>query len=238
MVTSQAAVPRPIGKRYDFLDLGCSEWGSIAYCQNRFNARLGLGLDIDPLKLEKARQQGYEIICQPIEQCDFPAKSFRFISMLDFLEHLPSFAVVEILLQKAARWAFDFLFIRTPSFEDVDYLRALKLKQYWIDWSGHPTHIFLDRLLSVFQRLGLEQYYLSFQKPALTSDDPCILPLSAPRNQHEYDPKAHGPKPFISFPRPIYGQIDVFVALRSFEQQEWHKIVHTRGRENEVTYGC
>jgi hypothetical protein len=82
----------------------------------------------------------------------------------------------------------------------------------------------LAQFTQMFEQLELQRYCLRFRKPAVDSSDPVMLPVDAPPEQHHYDPRLHGVRPLVVFPRPIYGQIDIFVALRDFEDWEWRQI--------------
>lgn len=213
--------------RYDFADFGSCEGGSIDYCMRRFNAPRGLGIDILQNEVDKMRCRGFDALCADITTFDCPTASFRFVSMMDFLEHLPDFDVVERILASAKRIARDFLFIRHPSFEDEHYLRAVGLKQYWTDWpgpGGHTAKMTVADFARIFDKLDLTQYTFFFRNPAYDSSDPAILPHDAPQNQHHYSESDHGPKPFTQFPRPLYGQIDIFVALRPIYPADWQRI--------------
>ena len=210
--------------QYDFVDFGCSRGGSIDYCQRRFSARKGLGIDLDPDKVRAARDAGYDAFVADARKVP-KNTGVRFVSMLDFLEHLPSLDVVEQIIAVAADAAEDFLFIRHPSFEGEGYLAALGLRQYWWHWSGHTVHICISDYCQIFDRCGLRQYFIRYRGPILDSHHPTILTVDAPINQGEFDPAVHPSKPDIEFSEPIWRARDIFVALRSFEPREWALII-------------
>jgi hypothetical protein len=211
---------------YDFVDLGSSSGGSIDYCMRRFSARRGLGVDLQAEAVEQIRAQGFEALQADVLEFEFPPASLRFVSMMDFLEHLPDLAGVEAVLSRAKSAARDFLFIRHPSFEDEHYLNAVGLKQFWTDWpGGHTAKLTVADFTGIFQRLGLHNYAIFFREPVKDSEASVMLPLSAPPNQHHYDAAVHGEKPRVVFPRRIYGQIDFLVALRPFQIGEWAETV-------------
>ncbi|HPF37680.1 MAG TPA: class I SAM-dependent methyltransferase [Phycisphaerae bacterium] len=214
--------------RYDFADFGSCEGGSIDYCSRRFDAARGLGIDILQCEVDKMRARGFDALCADITTFDCPTASFRFVSMMDFLEHLPDYEVVAKILTTARRIARDFLFIRHPSFEDEHYLNAVGLKQFWTDWpgpGGHTAKLTIADFTQIFSKLGFNQYAIAYRCPAHDSNDDCILPLGAPPNEHHYDAARHGPKPVVAFPRPVYGQIDIFVALRPMPNPEWARTI-------------
>lgn len=81
-------------------------------------------------------------------------KQVRFVSMLDFLEHLPDLDTVRAAIASAAEAASDFLFIRHPSFEGKEVLADKGLIQYWWRWSGHTAHSRIADYCVIFDLLG------------------------------------------------------------------------------------
>jgi len=209
--------------QFDFIDLGCSSGGSLRYCAKRFGARRGLGIDLSAEKADRARAAGFDVV-----QADAlalpPQAQVSFVSMMDFLEHLPSLEVVEAIVGAASRAASDFLFIRHPSFEGEGYLAVLGLQQYWWNWSGHTAHIRVSDYCLMFERLGLGQYLVRYREPVLNSDHPSVIPAQLPKNQREYDPDLHPPKPSVDFEEPLWRAQDIFIALRAFDPHEWLRI--------------
>ncbi len=210
--------------KYEFADFGCSTGGSLKHCIERFGARSGIGIDIDPIKVEKTRAAGFDAALADLHKLD-GEKSLRFVSMMQFLEHLPSLEEVERVVAKAASLATDFLYIHHPSFEEEHYLLGQGLRLYYHHWSGHTTHITRDEFFTMFERLGLMQYHVRPIQPVIRSDHESILPSSAPINQHQYTAELHGEKPSIPFPRPIHRHMEIFIALRPFSAEEWRAIV-------------
>ena len=204
----------------DFLDFGCSNGGSVSYCSNRFGGGQGIGIDIDEAKVRSALTSGVSAVHGDAAHIDL-AHQVRFVSMMHFLEHLPTFDSVRDALRSASLLATDFIYIRHPSFEGEGYLNSCELRQYWWDWSGHPTHITINDYCGLFDELGLHPYTIRYLYPVKDSSHPSILPSSAPRNQHEYDPDSHTPKPRFQFPSPLWEQQEIFIALRGFSREEW-----------------
>jgi hypothetical protein len=226
-----ARIRRDVAQRaYEFLDLGSSAGGSIEYCSRRFRARRGLGVERHPDKLCQLRAKRFDFLACDLFALDLPPASFRFVSMLDVLEHLPDLEAVERALGVAGRLARDFLFIRHPLFDFAPALAAVGLKQYWTDWRGHTAHVLVPEFLELFRRLGFGPVALNYRQPVHDSDDPSLLPLAAPADQHLYDAALHGPKPEpkIVFPQPIHGQLDLFVALRPYDPREWSTLTADR----------
>jgi ABC-2 type transport system ATP-binding protein len=214
----------PITGEYDFIDLSYVHAHSMDFCEKVFGGR-GISISNDPKIVEAIRESGGEAVLGDAVSVDFPDDSVRYVALIDTVNLLADPGVVKTVLASAARWARDFVFIRMPSYEDEEYLRALGLKFFWHDWSLYPLHPRLDQVAAILQSLGLEQYHISHRDPAVSSEVPAILPAGAPADQGFYDPALHGPKASIVFPRPLYGQIDLFIALRRFETEEWHSII-------------
>ena len=214
----------PVHGEYDFIDFTIADASSMAFCRDVFGGR-GLALTNSNEIAERVRAAGGDAVTTDFFVIDFPDDSFSYVSLMDSIHLLPGLEAISQVLSSAARWARDFIFIRMPSFEDEEYLRALGLKYSWHDWSGYPTHPRIDQVSMILQSLGLEQYHVSHRNPAVSSDAVSILPVATPPDQSVYDASEHGPKPSIEFPRPIYGQIDIFIALRRFETAEWHDII-------------
>lgn len=209
---------------YDFLDFGCSTGGSLTHCRKRFKAGAGLGVDIDPAKIREALANGLDaLVADPHGLRG--TKLVRFVSMMQFLEHLPSLKEVERAIAKAAELATDFLYIHHPSFEDEHFLLSQGLRLYYHDWHGHRTHVMWSDFSRIFERLDLLQYHVRPILPIRDSRSPVVIPSGAPRDQHEYDASRHGPKRFVRFPVPVFQHLEIFVALRAFESAEWSTIV-------------
>ncbi len=216
-------------RNFDFLDLGSKKGGSILYCQERFskiyNKNLkGIGVDINPVSVDYAIGNGFPSFVHDITKLKINNYKFKFISSLDFMEHLPNKEYVPKVVENISNLASDFLFIRHPSFEDLDYLKGLGLKIDWNDWSGHSAMMRVDEFTEIFNNLGLSKYCIVFRNPILSSDSPRIIPIDAPVDSHEYD-KSMGNKKSFKFNKPIYAQIDMFVALKDIKKDKWNRIV-------------
>src|SRR4051812_13557296 len=117
--------------RYAFVDLGSGVGGSIQHCVRRFDRGAGIGIEVGKADLEAARRAGLDVIEADVRTAAPLERSVSFVSMMDFLEHLPDLAASDAVVERFARAARDFLFIRHPSFEDIDYLAGLGLKIVW-----------------------------------------------------------------------------------------------------------
>jgi O-antigen biosynthesis protein len=219
--------------RVDFVDLGCSIGGSVRYCAERFHASRGLGVDSDERKVARAIEGGIEAAVGDATRLTLPSK-VRFVSAMDFFEHLPDLSAVRTALESAAGNATDFIYIRHPSFEGQEPLEALGLCQYWWRWHGHRTHIRVSDYRELFEALGLDQYMVRYLDPIEHSSHPSILPAGAPIDQREYDPDKHGPKPDVSFDTPVWRAQEIFIALRPIEPKPWKRLTARWGKDKLV----
>jgi hypothetical protein len=223
-VASQPTISEVAWQRFDFIDLGCSKGGSLDFCRRRMEARDGVGVDIDPLKVAEARAAGVEAYVGDAANLNIES-SVRFVSMMDFLEHLPSLDTVAAVLASAAQAATDFLFIVHPSFEGEEYVRLLGLQQYWHSWSGHTAHIHVSDYCQMLDQLGLHQYVIRYKHPVRDSTDSSIHTIASGRNQGPYDGAVHPAKPVVRFERQLWRSQHIVVALRAFDPGEWRDIV-------------
>jgi len=212
---------------FDFLDLGCSRGGSIRQCAKRFGASRGLGIDQDSDKVLEALDAGLDAALGDATSLELDGQA-RFVSMMDFLEHLPSLEMVERTLASAAAAATDFVYVFHPSFEGEDYLGELGLRQYWWHWKGHRCHPTVADYCAILDRQGLHDYMVRYLGPIHSSDHESIIPSTAPVDQHSFDRQTHGPKPSIVFPRAIWRAQEIFIALRPLPAGDWARITAPR----------
>jgi hypothetical protein len=218
--------------KYAFIDGGCADGASLSHCERRFGKRPGLGLDWYSVDLEVARSRGFAVAhCNVITE-EFPESCVAYASMLDFLEHLPDEASAVTVMRKLAGAARDFIFIRHPSFEDVDYLAQLGMKITWTDWTSHPNMMRIADYRRVFTSLGWDDYVIV---PHMRLDDslhPAIVPIDAPVDAQKYDAARHGRKAATGFDHPIYAKYDIFVRLnRNLDDATWRKTTSIEGWE-------
>ena len=146
--------------------------------------------------------------------------------MSHFLEHLSGLDAVRDAIKCAARVSTDFVFIQGPYFDADDRLRDQGLKFYWSDWHGHKCHLTTSQLKAVLDELSLKEYVIQGRVPVLSSLDPAIHPLDAPRDQQEYDVDIHPAKPLATFDPPLYREIVCLVRLRKF--RHWDNVLRAR----------
>jgi hypothetical protein len=199
----------------DLLDFGAGIGGSLASAERRFGDVVGLGIERNPKKVREARAAGRNVVQGDLFRVP-SGTGVRFGVFDNVLEHLPDLEAVEAALAKALDVATDAVYVRHPSFEHEEYLRSLGVKQYWTDWSGHPSHVRIADFLAMFARLGVVSVEIHPVARAWSTADPTVLPVDAPTNRHEYDPDIDGPKPAeVRFDRPIHAAWDLLLRRTS-----------------------
>jgi SAM-dependent methyltransferase len=199
---------------YDFFDFGCSEGGSYEFAQKRLGAKTGIGLDINPKKVRKARERGFEAYEQDVTQINPLKDSVRFVLMSHFLEHLPDGHLARRCVAAGVMAASEYVLIRHPFFDENGALARLGFKLHSADWRGHQNLMtsydvwravrpFLDAgqvSLSVYGRLRIKD-----------SSDPAIVPLSAPMDIRKADLPAYSEKPRVKFAFPMFKELVAIV---------------------------
>ena len=208
----------------ELIDLGCGPGRSLRGAMRRFDAR-GIGIERHPGKVRKGQAEGLPVYRADILEMDLEAfPNVQYVTIDNVLEHLPTLDAVEALVATSIRLAKRVVHIRHPSFEDVDYLAGLGLKQYWTDWPGvHTAPVRLHEFVAMANRAGVYRILIHPVRRALDASDPTILPIDAPPGQHRedrsaytavhgvYDPERHGAKPAVTFDRPVYFAFDILL---------------------------
>ncbi len=197
--------------RYDFIDLGSKIGGSLRHCTNRFKAK-GIGIECTPAHVETIREKGFDVVHGDATLLDCE-KAVRFVSAMNFLEHLPDLAAVEDMLGRMARAATHFLFIRHPSFEGEETAarRGFRVGH----WNGrhHSAHIRLSDFHGIFDRLGLGPRLIQDYGPIAHSAHESIVATSLPM---DFKPSelAALPKPVARIDPPWWIRHDIFVRVK------------------------
>lgn len=215
--------------QYDFLDLGAGRGGSLAYARRRFAATRGVGVELKPERVAAARAEGLHVVQGDATELGIEDQ-VRFVSMMDFLEHLPGLDVVKSTLAAAAAAATDFLFIFHPSFEGEEYLAELGLALQWHRTRTHWSHIQVSDYAAIFDELGLHQYMVRYVRPIFDSSHKGVVHL-AEKHPGMFDPATHLPKPQVEFARPVWRAQELFVALRPLPAERWAQITRRTDRE-------
>ncbi len=211
----------------DALNLGAGDGRWLLHEARRLGVEHPVGIERNPRKVARARAAGlpvYEADFMQLDPGAFP--NVKIVVFDNVLEHLPTVEAVAAAVELACAIASHVVYIRHPSFEHREYLASIGLKQYWTDWPGvHTAPLRLHELVAIAAANGVYNLSIRPKRRAHGSDDPTILPLSAPPNQHKserapgehavYDAEIHGAKPAVVFDRPVYFAFDLFLFLRS-----------------------
>lgn len=206
---------------YDFVDFGCSVGSSMAFAQRAFGGKSPIGIDIDPKKVAKTRDAGFQAVVADATQPERFRGRVRFAVLSHFLEHLPDYRTVSRALRTAIHISEDFVFIRQPWFDADGVLFRHGLKFYWSDWHGHPmTLTTLQMYRIIRQHLdngNIVRATIFGNTPVTDSDDVCVVPLSAPIDTGKYNLDVHGPK--VSPPLKLDAFREVIVVLARRDAQ-------------------
>jgi hypothetical protein len=206
----------------DFIDAGCGNGGSLEYCIKRFGFPNGLGFDWNREKIHEAQLKGYMACALDIQNIDIPFKCVKYSSMMDFIEHLPNMETAERILLILGNASKDFLFIRHPNFDDIEYLRKYRLKMTWTDWTGHPNMMTISDYVNVFNNYNWKNYRIIPKNRISNSDHESIIPIDAPRDIVRYSQLKGFKKEFIEFDKPVYAQYHIFIKMNDeMSADEW-----------------
>lgn len=202
---------------YDFIDFGCSSGGSMKFAQTVLGGKKGVGVDIDPKKVEETKKNGYNAFLADATTLHVYKNAVSFVIMSHFLEHLPGIDLAFNCIKSATIVAKDYIYIQQPYFDADGLLLQKKLKLYWSHWSGHKNHMsaieFHNCLYPLVQRGALKRFVILGDERIRTSSSPCIHPLDSPRNSHDWDEVLHSPKRFEAFDFPCFKQIIVCIQI-------------------------
>ncbi len=206
----------------DFVDFGCSNGNSMRFAETRLNGkRGGIGIDSSEEKVRNAQQKGLKAICADAAFMEFHDGSVSLSTLIHFLEHLSDARIAAEVLKSATRISRDFIYVRQPWFGSEDYLAALGLKQFWSDWTVHQNHMSILDYYKCAREEPKDWIWRIFGHEKIDSSiHDSILPLEAPKNQHQHNRSRHGSKDIIVFEAPVYVEL-VVIAHRPDYEADW-----------------
>jgi len=208
---------------YDFIDLGCSKGGSLKHCMARFEVARGIGVDINANKVALTKEAGYEAVVADARNLA-GVGTVSFVSMMNFLEHLPDLQMVEDVIASAAKVARDFLFIRNPSFEGMEWSEVTGYQQYWWHWPFHPSKIKVSDLCDMFDSIGLGPYSIRFVDRVTDTAHETVVPMSMGDRVGGKLARELPRQDATPVPSGWFRRQDIFVALRPFTIEEWRSV--------------
>jgi len=194
---------------YEFIDFGASKGGSLKWASAMFGGQ-GIGVDIAPDKIARLRAAGQTGFVADATALELADGTFRYATMMNFLEHLPNGETGARIIASGARVARDFVFILGPNFDGSPYLRRKNLKKYFADWSGHTWQHTTRELNTILAGLGHPYKLIEF-RPLREASDLYLLPLNAARNRSLYDPAIDPPKSEQKLRTGIYSWVAAVV---------------------------
>lgn len=201
-----------IRDNFDFFDFGCKVGSSSHLCKEILSGKKGLGIDINPEYVNSLNNNGGDVMLGDITNLQLPNDIVDFCCISHVLEHLPSIDHVNKAIAEALRLSRNFVYVVGPYFDADEYLCDNNLKFFWSDWTWHPTHVKSEDIINSIKKANIKCKTQLWGRILITaSDSQDILPLSAPNNQHFYDPERHGPKNLISFDIPLFKEISAII---------------------------
>ena len=196
-------------------DVDCWDFGadtnSMFVAREFLGARKPVGLTIDLDRIEHMTKAGDLAVECDILRIPRPG-NVRVVSMLHFLEHLPTPADCRTAIKLGLDSASDLVALGGPIFEEDDFLREQGFKFNWGDWEEHDNRYSLPLFLELLDDLGARARSVSIGFPYVDTLGENILTLDDARNQGEpWDPRQNRPKTLRTLPRPAYQEFLVLI---------------------------
>ncbi len=172
----------------------------------------GIGVDNSAAKIAALRAAGQQGVLADASKLDLRAGSFRYATLMNFLEHLPDAKVGAAVIAQAIRVSRDFVYILGPNFDDLEYLEQLGFKKFYAHWKGHRWHHTRAELQAILDELKV-RYRIVETERIKDSGHSYIHPLSAAGDRNHYDAAIDPPKPLVKFRRPVFGWIHAVIAI-------------------------
>lgn len=199
---------------YKFLDVGCKNGsrngGSFIGVSNRYKYTpdQGIGIDINKKHVNDFIKTGNHAIIASADNIPFPDNSFELVIFNHVLEHMPDEESGFNALSECIRVSSKMIFLGLPFFDEDEYLKSLKFKTFYSDWSGHTNKVHLKKILEF---ISGKQFSLNMKKKITDSFAVEILPINGPRNSTEYNQELHGIKNYVEFDREIWREYEMMI---------------------------
>lgn len=200
-----------------FIDLGCSTGGSLKFGENALKLGKGIGFDIDPKKVQAAKDAGLNVLLGDCTKLDeILSHQYDFALASHFLEHLPDLCTTKAVINSAIKVTSKAIFIKQPAFDGLDYFDSLGVKLYYSDWSGHknmmPTESWNEIIEGLIAENKIKYAFMGYMKELKNTGDDAFIPKFSPRNQQRYNYKTHGEKPSYELNKTYYEEIRIVLA--------------------------
>jgi len=196
--------------QYKFLDVGCKLGGSFNGISSRYKylPEEGIGIDINKKHINDFIKSGNHAFVASADDIPFVDNSFELVIFNHVLEHMPNEKLGFQALRECIRVSSKTVVVGLPFFDGDDYLKSLKLKTFYSDWSGHKNMVHLKKIIDF---IGNTPHKITMKKKIENSFADEILPLSAPKNSHDYNQEIHGLKDYIEFDRDIWREYEIVI---------------------------
>lgn len=205
----------------DFIDFGCGSGGSINWAKSKFGGETHLGLTNRANEVEKAIEEGYNVKFHDITDDSLELPQCRYIIMLHFLEHLENAQTVEKVIEKAIKTANEFVFIKVPFFDEIEYLKSFNFRLTWTNWKGHTTETTTKMFKEIFDKFSL-QTHIGYSYPILDSQSKEVIPYLSAIDTLQYD-ETLGEKKFVEF-KNIYRELYCYININC---KDFDKLIKT-----------
>lgn len=197
-------------KYYKFLDVGCKLGGSFFSISKKYKylPKEGIGIDTNPRHISEFIKSGNHAIVASADDIPFKDNSFELVIFNHVLEHMPDEETGLKALTECVRVSSKTVFIGLPFFDEDEYLKSLKLKTFYSDWSGHKNKIHLKKILEFLKNSEVDVVMRKKIKNSFAEE---ILPINAPKNSKEYNHDLHGIKDYIEFDRDIWREYQIII---------------------------
>lgn len=210
--------------KWTVVDLGTKLGGALdvyrgkghkLYYFPRADPKQCLGIDRQDRYKKDVEKKGYSFRTADLLDEKFAYPAAQVYLAFDFLEHLPSIELAQLVLIKMIEASEAGVWLRCPSFENDPRLSEAGVRFAWTNWHGHPAHFKIEHAMEAVGQLRQERGYklktkvVENQKTTTTFAD-SIVPLSAPVDTRKYSSDL-GPKKKVIFKPPIPGQHEILI---------------------------
>lgn len=204
--------------QYDLVDFGCSDGASMEFAFKHLGCKTGLGVDIDPGKVEKTRALGYDAVVADLTRSDNFSGRARISILSHVLEHIPDIMLANQILNTATLISSEAVLVRQPWFDSDGLLMQMGVKPYWSDWpGGHTNHMSSLQMFLALKACLDKGQIASFSVwghyPITSTADECLVPLESRPNRHKYDPEADAPKPEVPLEFDCFRELMAYVGV-------------------------
>lgn len=197
---------------FDFIDIGTHRGGGIRFGR-RLGGRSGLGVELNPLKAQRAFDAGYPVYTGDLASLPSERLEFRFAVCRHVLEHLPDRQSVRSALASLTRICSEFIYIEQPIFDYPPVLKERGLTLAHLTMDAHTCRLSVEEFLDVLEEAGVDRYVQARVRPIGDSSHPWVHRADAAPNRSNRDPATDPEPPPVRFKPPLYRDMVVVADL-------------------------